>query len=269
MMAKIGTGNILTNYTSHGSGFPLVFIHGAFMDHHVWEHQIYPFARKYQVITYDLRGHGLSGNAGDPDYSVELLRDDLLIMLNNLEISCVHLCGLGLGGMIAQDFASHYPARVEKLILCDTLFSATYYWSNNITSLLSTWLLGLTMRLVGTNQDGDFVLKLLRFFHGKLRRGETFETRHYLEKCQHTFEIKRTLMIQEMEMKYCGTELSGIYAPTLIVAGLKASENHFLQVEFISNLIPNVQVRNIRDAGHISNLENPEIFNNIALDFLA
>ena len=268
-MAKIVTGNIQTNYTIHGSGFPLVLIHGALMDHQLWEPQIRVFAEKYMAIAYDLRGHGQSGKAGDPDYSVELLRDDLLDMLDSLGISCVHLCGLGLGGMVAQDFASHYPARVEKLVLCDTSFSATYFWSKNLFTLLSDWLLGLTIRWVGIDNDGDFILRMVRLFREKQWLGETPEACAYMEHCLRTFDKTRVLLIQKMEMQYRGAELSGIFAPTLIMAGIKASANQSLQVEFLRNQIPNSQVRIVRDARHISSLENPEIFNNMMLDFLA
>jgi len=268
-MTMIITGNIRTYFFNHGNGYPLVLLHGALMDHCLWNPQINAFAEKYQVIVYDLRGHGQSEKEGDPDYSVELLAHDLLELLNNFGLACVHLCGLGLGGMVAQEFASRYPARVEKLVLCDTAVSATLYWSENLTSLAFDRAFALILRMMGAERDLDFALKLAKLTRGKHWLGETPEVRDYLRTCLRAFDTAEMARIRAMEMRYRGAELSRILAPTLILAGKRGSKNMFRQVKLMSKQIPDNQVQIIPGAGRLSNMENPQIFNNLVLDFLA
>ncbi|KXK26666.1 MAG: Non-heme bromoperoxidase BPO-A2 [candidate division WS6 bacterium OLB20] len=105
-------------YETDGTGEPLVFIHGFSLDHRMWREQLSAF-RDYQVLTYDLRGHGRS-DVPSGSYSHH---DDLAALLEELEIQPVHLVGLSLGGEVALDFAVEYAGHARSLTLLSTSLS--------------------------------------------------------------------------------------------------------------------------------------------------
>lgn len=108
---SIGANKI--HYQVEGSGRPIVWIHGGGVDHRMWEPQVQYFRDRYQVITYDIRGHGKSEYKTNdrPDIS------DLEALLDPLDISNITLAGISLGGILAIDFVLAHPEKVDRLIL--------------------------------------------------------------------------------------------------------------------------------------------------------
>jgi pimeloyl-ACP methyl ester carboxylesterase len=100
-------------YDTAGSGEPIVFLHGAFMDRRTWDRQFKFFAGRFRVIRYDLRPFGESTK---PEQAY-VVPDDLLRLLDHLKIDRAHLIGHSFGGAAALDFALMYPARVASLTL--------------------------------------------------------------------------------------------------------------------------------------------------------
>ncbi|MFC1921563.1 alpha/beta fold hydrolase, partial [Chloroflexota bacterium] len=115
-MPKIKTNNIETYYEITGEGTPLVLIPGMGMSMNLWIPQVEPFSKHFKVITYDVRGHGDSGSSDDK-YSIKLFASDLKALLDTLGISKTHICGLSMGGLIAQQYAIDYPDMVDRLII--------------------------------------------------------------------------------------------------------------------------------------------------------
>ncbi|OSQ38042.1 3-oxoadipate enol-lactonase [Thalassospira mesophila] len=97
----------------------LVFSNSLGTDLRIWDDVVAAFAPAFRVITYDKRGHGLSG-IGDAPYSIDLHTRDLLSLLDHLGVENAIVCGLSVGGLIAQHLAAIAPNRVRGLILCDT-----------------------------------------------------------------------------------------------------------------------------------------------------
>jgi 3-oxoadipate enol-lactonase/4-carboxymuconolactone decarboxylase len=100
-------------------GAPLVLLHSLGTNGHVWDPQIAELARSFRVIRPDLRGHGLTSCTPGP-YSMAQFAADLAGLLEALGVARAHIGGISIGGMIAQEFAAAYGARVASLILCDT-----------------------------------------------------------------------------------------------------------------------------------------------------
>jgi pimeloyl-ACP methyl ester carboxylesterase len=118
-MPTVRTNDVETYYERHGSGRALVFVHGAWLNHHQWTPQVDGFAAEYEVVTYDLRGHGRSGGSTDGAYSVELYAADLRTLVEALGLEAPVVCGLSLGGMVAQTYAARY-GNCAALVLADT-----------------------------------------------------------------------------------------------------------------------------------------------------
>ena len=113
-------------YHVQGQGMPIVFIHPFVMGHNVFQNQ-QPLAENYQLIFYDIAGHGQSSRGNQP-LNIPLLAEHLKKLLDGLGIKQVVLCGYSHGGLIAQEFALNYPERTIALIL-----SGGYSELNNFT----------------------------------------------------------------------------------------------------------------------------------------
>ena len=109
---------IRTSYKVDGRGGEWVtFVTGIANDLTMWDAQVPALEKDFRVLRYDLRGQGGSeGTKGD--YSIAMLLQDLIDLLDKLKIGKTHLVGLGLGGCIVQAAAIEHPARVAKLVPC-------------------------------------------------------------------------------------------------------------------------------------------------------
>ena len=102
--------------TEHGSGRPLVLLHGNNEDSTYFKHQIDWFSDNYRVIAVDTRGHGKSPRGTKP-FTLEQFAEDLKEFLDSRGLTKIYLLGFSDGGNIALLFALKYPEYVEKLIL--------------------------------------------------------------------------------------------------------------------------------------------------------
>ena len=98
---------------------PVVLIHGFPFARAMWKPQVDVLSKQYQVVTFDVRGHGES-EVGDGQYSIEFFVDDLIAVMGKLKIDKAVLCGLSMGGYIALRAVERHPERFNGLVLCDT-----------------------------------------------------------------------------------------------------------------------------------------------------
>lgn len=116
--AKINDINIY--YDVHGDGFPLVMVMGFLGNADCWDPRMMPvLSDKFKVITFDNRGAGRT-DVSDKEFSIKLLAEDTVGLMDVLNVPKAHVLGTSMGGMIAQELALNYPGRVEKLILTAT-----------------------------------------------------------------------------------------------------------------------------------------------------
>jgi pimeloyl-ACP methyl ester carboxylesterase len=113
-------GDININYKIYGKGFPLVLVHPFSASLEFWAPQIEKLSPRYQIIACDVRGHGLSSApAGEENYTLDILVEDLHHLLTHLGVSKAYVGGLSLGGAIALGYAHRYPAMVKALLVFD------------------------------------------------------------------------------------------------------------------------------------------------------
>lgn len=102
----------------HGSGAPLVLLHGFTGSAREWGAHIDRLARWFRVVAVDLAGHGQSGAPGDPAaYRMERCVNDLAATLDRRGIARAHWLGYSMGGRVALAVAVAQPARVDRLVL--------------------------------------------------------------------------------------------------------------------------------------------------------
>jgi len=117
-MPKARINGIELYYEAYGSGTPLVFSHEFGGDHRSWDPQVKFFARRFRVITYNARGYPPSEVPTDPNlYSQDRAVADLLGLLDHLSIERAHLAGLSMGGGVVLNFGVAHPDRARSLIV--------------------------------------------------------------------------------------------------------------------------------------------------------
>jgi 3-oxoadipate enol-lactonase len=102
-----------------GDGIPFVFLHSVATDYRMWTHVMRFLAADSRLIAYDIRGHGAASGAPTAS-SAAMLAEDLRDLLDHLHVENAHVCGISMGGAIAQQFAITFPERVATMTLAAT-----------------------------------------------------------------------------------------------------------------------------------------------------
>lgn len=108
------------HYERGGSGPLLVLLHGIGSNARSWAHQLQGLADEYDVVAWDMRGYGGSSDPVEP-YAMADVAGDLAGLLDHLGFEKAHIGGISMGGVVALEFYGHYTDRVRSLILADTL----------------------------------------------------------------------------------------------------------------------------------------------------
>jgi pimeloyl-ACP methyl ester carboxylesterase len=269
-MPFIQVNNLLHYYEHSGGGIPLVFIHGAFCDSNLWEPQWQYFSSKYQVIRYDLRGHGRTGRSSLNHYMISTFADDLAALLDALEIQSPVICGLSMGGVIAQAFAVHHPEKSRALILASTSVSASLTLGEKLVRfvLMPKWAVLGAIRGLGAKRFKRFSLWLASRLWGKQWLGTQKEAQDYVEQCMLNMDNEEYLKIWEAIYGFDRLPLERITRPTLVLNGELESRGMLRHTEEILRCVPQATTRIIPGVSHAMTLENPGAFNQILEDFL-
>lgn len=119
-MPYVSSGQSRIYYESHGSGPPLVLIHGAGGNHAIWWQQVAHFQSRYRVITVDLRGFGLSDTVSDgPD--VLDFPQDLHAVLQDAQATGAVMLGQSIGAVAALRCAVAHPGQVKAVVLANSV----------------------------------------------------------------------------------------------------------------------------------------------------
>lgn len=113
-----------THYQLYGEASKptIVLVHGVGLDHTMWQNQVRSLALNYQVLTYDLEGHGLSSHATSKT-SLASLAQQLLQLIDHLQLAKVNLVGFSLGGLVARVFATQHSQRLTSLVIMNSVFN--------------------------------------------------------------------------------------------------------------------------------------------------
>jgi pimeloyl-ACP methyl ester carboxylesterase len=155
-------------YDVVGEGTPLLFVHGLGSSSRDWEGQVDFFAGNYQVIVFDVRGHGKSSKPPGP-YSIPLFAEDTANLLKTLEVSPAHVVGISMGGMIAFQLAVSTPEVVRSLVIVN---SAPAFAVRTLKERMQVWQRFLIVRLLGMRKMGEVLSERLfpEAEHEELRR---------------------------------------------------------------------------------------------------
>jgi 3-oxoadipate enol-lactonase len=118
-MPQLRINNINLYYEQHGSGPDLILIGGLTSDHQVWKSTVRLLSSHFRILIFDNRGAGQT-DAPDYPYTIDMMAQDTVELMNALQIKRAHILGHSMGGAIAQQIALTSPEKIDKLILMCT-----------------------------------------------------------------------------------------------------------------------------------------------------
>ncbi|MCE3222563.1 MAG: putative 3-oxoadipate enol-lactonase [Nitrospira sp.] len=253
--------DIRVAYDDHGTGLPLVFLHAFPLNRSMWAPQIAELSQQFRTITIDLRGHGES-DAALWNFSLELYADDVCALLDHLGIPQTVLVGLSMGGYISLAFSQKYGNRLKALVLADTRAQA-----DSADSRTGRFNLAQTAISQGPGAVADIMLPKLLGPTSLQTKPELVE---YVRKTIMTASVSGLItdlmaMAQRPDSVH---QLRTITAPALIVIGEEDRTTPLADAQLMAERIPRGRLAVIPFAGHLSNLEQPDMFNDLVSRFV-
>ena len=235
----------------------IVFANSLGTDFRIWRDVIVRLAGDYAIITYDKRGHGLS-ELGDAPDTIETHAADLAALLDHLQVKSAVICGLSIGGLIAQALYAARPDLIRALIFCDTAhkIGTGEMWNGRIQSARSEG--------IGSFADGVMEKWFTPEFHRErgpeLAGYRTMLVRQsvegYAAACAAIRDADFTAVAQRIDL------------PSMVVVGDQDGSTPPPLVQSFAELIPGARFEIIANAAHIPCVEQPEALVALVQDFL-
>lgn len=254
--------NFDLSYDDLGEGIvPIIFLHGFPFSKQMWQTQLDFLKSSHRVIACDIRGFGNSKDEKSV-LSMDLFGDDLIQFMDKLNIDKAIICGLSMGGYIALNAHKRYSDRLQALILCDTQCIAdTPEGKEKRLKLIDE---------IALNGTGNFTEGFVKnVFH----KDSLTEKKEIVEELRNVI-LSNSKQIIMMGLKALAersetcSSLSEVNIPTLIICGREDQVTPLAQSEFMNKSIKGSILRIVDHAGHVSNLEQADEFNNHLHDFL-
>ncbi|HKU47683.1 MAG TPA: 3-oxoadipate enol-lactonase [Burkholderiales bacterium] len=256
MKAKVN--GIEIHYELHGrEGAPwLVLSHSLACSGRMWDPQVEAFKDSYRILNYDMRGHGQT-EAPKGAYTLDMLADDVLRLMDSLKIKSAIFCGLSIGGMIGQTLALRKNPPFERMVLADTTHTqppeALKQWEERIRIAESKGMAALV----------DSTME--RWFTPAFRSSPA---------AQKIAALVRATPVPGYVG--CGRAIMGlnttarlkdIRLPVLAITG--ESDGAAPGTRHIGETVPGAKFVSIPNASHIANVEQTEAFNRALREFLS
>ncbi len=254
--------NITISYNDVGEGIiPIIFLHGYPFDKSMWKVQLDSLKSSHRVIACDIRGFGKSTNE-KTTLSIDLFGEDLLLFMDKLNIKKAIICGLSMGGYIALNAVKKFPDRFEGLILCDTQCTAdTTETKQNRYKTIEQ------INLDGVTEFNEKFIKNVFHPDSLINKTEVVENLRGVVFSNSKELITAGLTALAERSETCSA-LDTISIPTLIICGREDVVIPLIQSDFMHKHIKGAILHIINNAGHVSNLEQPDDFNKCLFDFL-
>jgi len=248
-MAFLKSGNFVQHYRIDGAaGKPtLVFANSLGSDLRIWDDVSARVLPHVRVIRYDLRGHGLS-EAPEPPYSAADLALDVIGILDAVKVPQAILCGVSVGGLIAQAAALKHSERVRALVLCDTgaRIGTADAWQQRIDKVCDSGVESLVQ------------MTMERWFSASFRERRSNDVRGYSNMLRQTSAdgyVGTCAALRDTDYRQA---LLQIEKPTLVLCGAEDIATPPELGRELAGLIPGAQFSLIDNAAHLPCIEQPE-----------
>lgn len=234
----------------------VLFLHAAFVNHHMFDEQAAYFQNKYNILTIDIIGHGQSTDTKKGD-GIDKMSKWIYDILQAENIGKIHIVGVSLGAVLAQDFANHYPEAVKSLA-CFGGYDINHF----------------DRKLQKENGAKQMAMMLKAFFSVKWFARENKKISAYTLQAQDAF-FDMNLLFQKKSFMYLATLNSMVNKyktgkreyPLLIGCGNFDIPMELEAIKQWKISEPNCKTVIFENAGHCVNMDVPQEFNETLEDF--
>ncbi len=268
-MPFIKSKNINLFYEESGEGTPILFIHEYAGDYRSWEHQVEFFSKKYKTISYNARGFPPSQVPKDVDsYSQDIASQDLINVIKELSIAPCHVVGLSMGGFAALYLGMNNPELARSIVVAGCGYGSVIEQQENFRKEA----LEVARRFRSEDMKdfgrvytaGPTRVQLERKNPTEYEKFVNHFLEHSSEGCALTMEGLQSARPSVYEFE---EELSKMRIPTMILTG-DEDEPCLEPGLFLKRTIPTSALVTFPNAGHLINLEEPEMFNRLVQRFI-
>lgn len=257
------------SYERYGSGPPVVLIHGGWQDSTAWREQVEQFAEQYEVITYDLRGHGQSGATETPQYSVELFVDDLEALLVELGVEQPILAGISVGGLVVQGLLARHPDRVRGAVLGGPFQSMPGLTAPTDLNPFLSPVQGVSQMVSAIGSAATFrsLVATMQATNGGTWLSVDSDIRERAITTAGDVPPAEYTKLFRVIYEHDPADISHAETPLLVLAGDHEAGRIKRQGQTLAETAPNGTYRELADAGHLVNQDNPTAFNDACTEF--
>jgi 3-oxoadipate enol-lactonase len=243
-------------------GVPVIFLHGYPFNKSTWNQQVEALKASNRAIAIDLRVFGNSTGKNQP-LSIDLFADDVIALMDHLSIETAVLCGLSMGGYIALNAQKRYPDRFEAMILCDTQCGA-----DSPEGKQKRYDTIDMIKAGGAEKFREGFVQKVLCEHSLTHKKEVVDALAKVVSSTSEQSLTAGLVALAERSESCST-LEEITIPTLILCGREDALTPVAQSQFMHEQIPGSILHVLEEAGHVSNLEQPDEFNLLVKEFVA
>ena len=267
-------------YDDAGSGPSMILLHGYPFDRSMWREQIdFLSVHGFRVLAPDLRGFGVmsdklqfvaDANRGDTERQAEAYRTittmadmarDVAALMDELAIERAVICGLSMGGYVAFEFVHLFPTRVQALVLAGTRAPADNEQEKQAR-------LRQVEQMLTSGMEGIAEATLPKLLAPRTLAGKSQVVTRVREMILQADPQGAAAAQRGMAARRnYSDELSGIDVPTLVIVGREDPIRPVADAKFMHESISNSRLEVIEDAAHMTNMEQPEVFNRALLEF--
>lgn len=254
-------GPVRIAYDRAGAGPLVVFMHGIGGNRSNWTDQLAYLAPRYCAVAWDTRGYGDSDDP-PPPLAFGDFADDLARLLDHLGAARAHLVGLSMGGMIAQDFYDRFGERVATLTLANTTAGLGTLPAAAIDQFLALRLTPL--------EAGRSIVEMGEHLLAELT--SPYATPAQIDRLHGSLAALRVepykQALRAITTTNFTTVLPRVVVPTLVITSADDRVVPPPAARALADAIPAAEFVLIPRAGHLSNIEQPDVFNTVLTAFL-
>jgi 3-oxoadipate enol-lactonase len=249
--------------TGPEDGPVVLMTHSLMSDSGMWSEQMPALLQAgYRVLRLDMRGHGGSDPVAG-DYTMQELADDWAGALEGLRIPRVHYIGLSIGGQSGQAFAIEHSAKLISTMLCACAPS-----SGTVGDDIATWNRGrdAVRKANSVEPLADEIMEHFLSDATKRRKpGRWKQIRDTVAATTPAGMLGGAAAIMNYDFT---AQLPSIKVPTLAVRGAQDPDGTAKAMRRLAELVPGARYEEVPDARHFCNVDQPDTFNRIMMDWL-
>ena len=257
-MEVVRTNALEIAYERVGEGPPLIFVHGGAEDGRVWQPQLAALANEFTVVAWDEPGAGRSSDV-PAGFGLTEYAHCLAALIEAIALGPTHIVGLSWGGTVVQELYRHHPELVATLILVDTYAG----WKGSLPEEeVRARVEGVRQMLAAPAEEFDPTYPGL--FAGDPPAEFVPLLEHMAANVRRESVRTEVLVMAEADQRDL---LPRIAVPTLLIWGDQDVRSPLSVARKFEQAIPDAGLVVIPDCGHVSNLEQPERFNEAVREF--